>query len=638
MGIKSSSVWAHATWNLEHRPLKIQKLQSHTLWTQFQQTNSDDFLTQTSGQLTQRFRNSLNDSKTLSHTQKTNALQQSHQQKFKEHVRYIKKKVHQKKGEDWNMNHVLRSPYVGAVTLKSSVDDDSLFFSMYSKKIIGYINSLSTPIQFFCDGSFSFINHLQLLIIGTYIPDSNFSEFFPFGILITNRKTELGYKRFFQELKDSGKWIWKKHSFTGMTDMELGIANAAQQVFPNSQWHLCWFHITQNVIEKLNALALPKVLVTLIFKEIQKIHFSSKVSDAKIIWNQLRSNLETSHDVNLRPKFDQFIQYFNQFYCADKTLDRWITKVDPNGVKLDATNNAIERFNLHLKRIIFHDKKLKRIERAIKILHFYFELTEQTLGIIPSTTPITSSSDHPTDDSSVLESFLVQSQGLSVFLNEHLGSKLGGKRKRRQSKFMDPPHYSRSPSAQSSLDDEDSNDGSASEILLLSSAKKKKELSCSEDENSNDISHQSNSGTCDDNDIDDNEDVTSINKSCNDSDNSGSIFDAARDEDFTLSPIFSGSDDEEDIQQTIFPVINPKKVDSSLPLISPKKGPKKRSQFQSLETGDVSPIPKRIERKNRNIIYPEEQKDWSLHKKEVYRIKELLKSMNKDGRQKEVVV
>ena len=78
-------------------------------------------------------------------------------------------------------------------------------------------------------------------------------------------------------------------------------------------------------------------------------------------------------------------------------------------------------------------------------------------------------------------------------------------------------------------------------------------------------------------------------------------------------------------------------MDSSLPLISPKKGPKKRSQFQSLETGDVSPIPKRIERKNRNIIYPEEQKDWSLHKKEVYQIKELLKLINEDGRQKEVV-
>ena len=119
----------------------------------------------------------------------------THTKKVKEHAHYARKKsIMQDPSErPWDLNQILQSPYVGAVILKSSVDDDSFSISLYSQKIIDYVNNLEVPLQFFCDGSFSFINHLQLLIIGVRLATSvsekdgqPLSEFFPFGILITN--------------------------------------------------------------------------------------------------------------------------------------------------------------------------------------------------------------------------------------------------------------------------------------------------------------------------------------------------------------------------------------------------------------------------------------------------------------------
>ena len=108
------------------------------------------------------------------------------------------------------------------------------------------------------------------------------SEFFPFGILITNRKTTTVYQRFFQELRSAGKWSWKPNLWMGIIDMEVGISNTVKNVFPNSTWHYCWFHVSQNVVSKLDELKFPlPKLKHLIFNEIKKIHQSTTVANAK---------------------------------------------------------------------------------------------------------------------------------------------------------------------------------------------------------------------------------------------------------------------------------------------------------------------------------------------------------------------
>ena len=172
-------------------------------------------------------------------------LQESTKKKSKKYTQYIRKKViyNDLTQKPWDLNQILQSPYVDAVILKTSVGDDSLSFSFYSKKIISYVNNQTIPLQFFCDGFFSFINHLQLLIIGTRLVfeqsdsrqnNKTLSGFYPFAILIINRKTTAVYQRFFQELHDAGGLQWKDDLWSGMTDIELRISNAAKNVFSNS--------------------------------------------------------------------------------------------------------------------------------------------------------------------------------------------------------------------------------------------------------------------------------------------------------------------------------------------------------------------------------------------------------------------
>ena len=63
--------------------------------------------------------------------------------KSKKHARYIRKKsiYNDLTQKPWDLNQILQSPYVGAVILKISAGNDSLSFSLYSKKIISYVNN-----------------------------------------------------------------------------------------------------------------------------------------------------------------------------------------------------------------------------------------------------------------------------------------------------------------------------------------------------------------------------------------------------------------------------------------------------------------------------------------------------------------
>lgn len=472
-GNESISPWDHAEMNPEHRPLKIEKIQNHPIWI------ADDvqyIQNHTPAERLQHFKEKVNASSSFSNVEKTLALQLSSTRKVKEHARYARKKsiLNDPSQCPWDLNRVLQSPYVGAVILKTSVDDDSLSFSLYSKKIIDFVNHCDSPLQFFCDGSFSFVNHLQLLIIGTRMTNENaaYKEFFPFAILITNRKTTSCYQRFFQELKTSGKWEWKNDLFSGMTDMELGISNAAKLVFPNSTWHLCWFHVSQNIIAKIDELKFPtKRLQFLIFGEIKKIHQCTSLRDAKRVIRAFKNVLDKMTLDDLKAKFSQFLQYCETYYWSnDDTLERWITHLNIDGKPIDATNNYIERFNHHFASIIFRKKKLRKVEKAIKILNDHFAITEQTLGLVPSR-PFNNICTTTPQNPNELQGFVASTKGLASYINEMMGSKLGGKKKPKKTDFMDPPHHI--------PNDDDTTDTSSS---LSHHSEKDDSLSADEDE------------------------------------------------------------------------------------------------------------------------------------------------------------
>ena len=129
-----------------------------------------------------------------------------------------------------------------------------------------------------------------------------------------------------------------------MTDMEVGISNAAKNVFPNSTWHYCWFHVSQNVVSKLDELKFPlPKLKHLIFNEIKKIHQSTTVANAKKKILKFTKLLSTIQLEDFQLKCSQFIEYCATYYwCNDDTLQRWILHRDQNGHIMDATNNSIE--------------------------------------------------------------------------------------------------------------------------------------------------------------------------------------------------------------------------------------------------------------------------------------------------------
>ncbi|KAL7304717.1 hypothetical protein TKK_0002958 [Trichogramma kaykai] len=48
------------------------------------------------------------------------------------------------------------------------------------------------------------------------------------------------------------------HAQAIMTDFELGIINAAQEVYPDTEIHLCFFHLEQNLYQKIQKPKLQK--------------------------------------------------------------------------------------------------------------------------------------------------------------------------------------------------------------------------------------------------------------------------------------------------------------------------------------------------------------------------------------------
>jgi hypothetical protein len=374
----------------------------------------------------------------LSPLQKQAAMQQSSGKKFPEHARYIRKKLFKSSG-DWNMANVILSPYVGGSIYKTAVDDDTMSIAMYSKNVIKYINGIHhTSIQFFCDGTFSFISHLQCVILGTRIHGTYHSKFFPFAVLLTNRKTEAVYERWFQELKTHGKFQWNNQYYTGMTDMELAVSNAAQNVFPGSKWYLCWFHVMHNISEKLDELELPKKLKKIIKNEFREIHQATTLIEATEKWTKIKTDMHLCPDAKVLDELKKFIQYCEKVYLRPDRLKRWITTLDHHGQPLEATNNAIENFHGMFQKIGFQCRKSKKLELALQKFHELFQILDIDLGVAP----IMPASSKPSEENA-LHSFFSEMKGLAQYVQNFMKTKLGGKQKKKsKSNFMDAPHTS----------------------------------------------------------------------------------------------------------------------------------------------------------------------------------------------------
>ena len=141
-------------------------------------------------------------------------------------------------------------------------------------------------------------------IIAFYITANRGSNFLALSFLITNRKTERNYKCWFGFL---AKQLSLTREETLISDMELGISNAAHACWKDVKTKLCWFHVcqvlfllsmtlnkflylsqnTENCLKKLSNISWQ--LVKYLKLELNKMHQCTKVDDAMEIWREVMS-------------------------------------------------------------------------------------------------------------------------------------------------------------------------------------------------------------------------------------------------------------------------------------------------------------------------------------------------------------
>ena len=191
-------------------------------------------------------------------------------------------------------------------------------------------------------------------------------------------------------------------------------------------------------------------------------------------------------------------------------------------------------------------------------------MTEQTLGLFPSISSIECPDPMPNN---YLGSYLASTKRLASYINETMRSKLGGKKKKKQSNFMDPLHC---------IDDKSLQDDNSSSL--------------------------SNNDEC--------------NHDINDDDN---------EDDDLLSPILEKDSDKSLSEGSHFEITKiqqnetPKKIDSSLNHSHLKSTLSQKILFQEEEQLSTP--------KDRRFVYPPEYANRSKYQKMLYRAN-LLKELH----------
>ncbi|KAL7305588.1 hypothetical protein TKK_0002318 [Trichogramma kaykai] len=82
----------------------------------------------------------------------------------------------------------------------------------------------------------------------------------PLAYALLSSKEEQQNRATLKALKDAAAEysIQPFHAQAIMTDFELGIINAAQEVYPDAEIHLCFFHLKQSLYKQIQKLKLQK--------------------------------------------------------------------------------------------------------------------------------------------------------------------------------------------------------------------------------------------------------------------------------------------------------------------------------------------------------------------------------------------
>ena len=459
-GVETHDPNDHSKWDpIHHVPRSLPPLLMNTVW----QETKRETMNLTTAQQILAFQTNIVSSPSLTLEEKKEMLAESSTVASERHARYERAKERKEKEEVSDIAEIVKSMYVGRVSLKDGIDDSAptIYISMIPKKLIQLAQMSTRERQiFFCDGTFKVVQNLQLVILG-FARDKDEREagpsLIPVGVLFTNRKTTDVYRRFFKELKRNGLELGS--GCVGMSDMESAISKGATQVYPESDWHICWFHVKMNITEKLEKLRFQLPLRNGILAQIDKIHAQVEHADAKKVWRELKTLLETTRAVpEVKTALKEFIDYFEKWYLP--TVDRWLTFI-ADGKPVDATNNYMENFNNFIKSVILRRRSNLQIAEVVKALENYFQVQEMRYSYLLNEQEqihSTSESDEnleeilreaeilPPDpstqsDGTIVVPNSVPLQRLSMLLSDNLQVNLGGKRKSASSKRNAAPNH-----------------------------------------------------------------------------------------------------------------------------------------------------------------------------------------------------
>jgi len=121
----------------------------------------------------------------------------------------------------------------------------------------------------------------------------NGTSFLLISGLLTNRKTESNYRKWFEYLSAEGLNLSNKNI---MTDLEFGLSNAGKRVWSTSKWKLCYFHVLLNNGEKMESLHIPNKIQKILEKEVEGIHLQKNEEEAVQQWKTFKDSLHFMND------------------------------------------------------------------------------------------------------------------------------------------------------------------------------------------------------------------------------------------------------------------------------------------------------------------------------------------------------
>ena len=211
------------------------------------------------------------------------------------------------------------------------------------------IEALKSSEHWFCDGTFEIAPSAFYQLYTIHCMHN--ARVFPCIYALFSNKRQSTYEEFFALINE----FCQTTPITMTFDFELAAMNAAKVIYPETMMHGCFFHFSQSLYRKIQALGMQKRYATdTKFSQEMKMFAALAFVPPEDV-PQVFDNLKLS--MTLDDKVGDFVRYLQTTYVGTRTrkptFEREFWNVQyaiSNGIP--KTNNYVEGFNHRLKHAI----------------------------------------------------------------------------------------------------------------------------------------------------------------------------------------------------------------------------------------------------------------------------------------------